>query len=127
MPTDTYNEEAKGVSKVWYVHKERLPSSQEIRIYQPAFNRAKERIRSNGLRISPIKITSEGLRSYNAQVYSVYGALILINELPFNKKNCCIRHAQGYLTIKAKDAKSLEDIANKLSLPLEKSLENTVA
>lgn len=111
MPTETYHEIAKGVYRSWYVHREKLPKKQEIRIRQNLFDRIKETIQRNGLKLDSKKLISEKANLYDTQVYVVYGAKILINHLILNHLECeCILHIQprDYLTISARSEKSLE-------------------
>ena len=121
MPTETYHEEAKGVSKVWYVYRERIPMKPGIRICQETFEVVRERIKRNGLEIHPIKLQPKKIETYSTKVYSVCGTNILINELLLNGAGCpCIKHAvpKSYLTISARNEADITNVAEKLSLPL---------
>lgn len=126
MPTETYHEITKGVYRSWYAHREKLPKKQEIRIRQNLFDRIKETIKRNGLKLDSKKFISERSNLYDTQVYVVYGAKVLINHMILGHLECeCILHIQpkDYLTISAKNEESLEAIAEKLGLPLETQVE----
>ncbi len=129
MPTETYHEEAKGVSRIWYVHKERLARRPGINIYQETYERVRETIERNGLAIPTTKFTSQetipGVR-IDYKVYSVCNATILISDILLretdSRKICdCPQHAipRNSLTITANNLKVIDDVAKKLNLPLE--------
>ena len=129
MPTKTYHEKAKGVSKMWYVYREKIPNRPGINIYLETYERVKETIERNGLPILPSKVTYQGTLpgvELEAKVYSVCGATILISDILLQetdpRKLCdCPQHAipRNSLTITAKDQESLDDVTKKLNLPLE--------
>ena len=119
MPTQTYQEISKGVNQTWYAHRERIPKREEIRIHETLFDRIKEKIQRNGLKLDK-KLATTNI--YDTQVYSVFGAKILINQLMLPHFECeCILHIQPkyYLTISTRSRENLEAIAEKLGLPLE--------
>ena len=126
MPTETYHEQAKGISKIWYVYRERLPKRPGMRIDQAVYEMAKEKIRLYGLMINRDEISSQKTGIYGENIYSVYGTEILIRELLLKRLDCCCSiHAvpQKDLTISAKDEEIIKTIAKKLNLPLETRVE----
>ena len=118
MPTETYHEEAKGISKVWYVYREKIPNRKEIRIHPETFERVKEIIERNGLKLDP-KIIPKNTNNYNLSIYILFDANILINKRVIDAVCKCPKHVipDSYLTITAKDMETLEKITSSLNLP----------
>ena len=119
MPTDTYQEESKGISRVWYVSIESIPSKREIRLHPETFEVIKGKIQRNGTELNARSIPKR-TNTYITCIYSVYGARVLIQEIILTPKCNCPQHItpQSYLTITARDIETLEKVTNSLNLPL---------
>lgn len=122
MPTDTYQEEIKGVSGRWYISDRKITGEKGTPIYSGTLKNVQTKIEKYGRISNPdLPFDFPNGKNFSKASYSLFDVQVVIHNLLEEIECSCPLHFKPniYLTILADNKQKLDIAVRKLRLPLE--------